>query len=157
VLGGFSSAVFIYGVALTTARAGTTNLTQIADFLSHNVIASNGVLLAGLSLLLVGFLFQGRRRPVPHVDPRRLPGARVAGHRFMEGVAKPRVGVALLRAIVLVRSRRAMRISTPCRRDQAALRSRRRLVSVREAGPEYSLDQPRRVRAPGVARPPPRV
>jgi len=85
VLGGFSSAVFIYGVALTYGATGTTNLTQIADFLSHNVIASNGVLLAGLSLLLVGFLFQGRRRPV-HMWP---PTSTRARRRRSPGLWRP--------------------------------------------------------------------
>ena len=58
VLGGFSSAVFVYGIALTYGATGTTNLTQIASFLSHNVLVHDGVLLAGMSLLLVGFAFK---------------------------------------------------------------------------------------------------
>ncbi|HEV3367687.1 MAG TPA: proton-conducting transporter membrane subunit, partial [Acidimicrobiales bacterium] len=45
VLGAFSSAVFVYGIALTYGATGSTNLPQIADYLSRNVIASNGVLL----------------------------------------------------------------------------------------------------------------
>ena len=35
VLGGFSSAVFVYGIALTYGATGSTNLTQIADYLSQ--------------------------------------------------------------------------------------------------------------------------
>ena len=45
----FSSAVFVYGIALTYGATGSTNLAQIADYLSKNVVASNGVLLGGLA------------------------------------------------------------------------------------------------------------
>ena len=38
ILGGFSSAIFVYGIALTYGATGSTNLTQIADFLSKNVV-----------------------------------------------------------------------------------------------------------------------
>ena len=36
VLGAFSSAVFLYGVALVYGATGTTSLTGIADFLSRS-------------------------------------------------------------------------------------------------------------------------
>ena len=39
VLGAFSSAVFVYGIALTYGATGSTNLPQIADYLSKNVVA----------------------------------------------------------------------------------------------------------------------
>ena len=85
ILGGFSSAIFVYGIALTYGATGSTNLTQIADFLSKNVVLSNGLLLAGLALLLVGFAFKVAAVPVPHVDARRLPGRPVAGDRLHGG------------------------------------------------------------------------
>ena len=84
VLGAFSSAIFVYGIALTYGATGSSNLPQIADYLSKNVIASNGVLLAGLALLLVGFGFKIAAVPVPHVVARRLPGLAVA-HRRVHG------------------------------------------------------------------------
>ena len=100
VLGGFSSAVFIYGVALTYGATGTTNLTQIADFLSHNVIASNGVLLAGLSLLLVGFLFKVAAVPFHMWTPDVYQGAPSPVTGFMAAVAKAGGFAALLRVFV---------------------------------------------------------
>ena len=63
ILGGFSSAIFIYGVALTYGATGSTNLTQIADYLSKNVVLTNGLLLAGLALM--SSASPSRWRPFP--------------------------------------------------------------------------------------------
>src|SRR5256714_363361 len=51
VLGAFSSAFFLYGIALVYGTTGSTNLGVIADFLRTNAL-TNGLLLAGLALLL---------------------------------------------------------------------------------------------------------
>ncbi|HUA95438.1 MAG TPA: proton-conducting transporter membrane subunit, partial [Acidimicrobiales bacterium] len=63
LLGSFSSAIFVYGIALTYGATGSTNLTQISDFMSRNVVLSNGLLLAGLALMLVGFAFKAAAVP----------------------------------------------------------------------------------------------
>ena len=81
VLGAFSSAVFVYGIALIYGATGSTNLPQIADYLSKNVVASNGVLLAGLALLLVGFGFKIAAVPFHMWSPDVYEGSPVAGHR----------------------------------------------------------------------------
>ena len=57
VLGAFSSAIFLYGLALTYGATGSTNLGQVTKFLAQNVTVSNGLLLAGMALLLVGLGF----------------------------------------------------------------------------------------------------
>src|SRR5205085_9909985 len=44
ILSAFSSALFLYGVALTYGSTGSTNLDEIGSFLSQNV-ATSGVLL----------------------------------------------------------------------------------------------------------------
>ena len=62
-------------------RPARTNLIQIADYLARNVPLHNGLLLAGLALLLVGFGFKVAAVPVPPVDARRLPGLAHAGGR----------------------------------------------------------------------------
>ena len=54
VLGGFSSAVFLYGIALTYGATGSTNLTEIANYHAGNIILHNGLLVGGLALMLVG-------------------------------------------------------------------------------------------------------
>jgi len=88
VLGGFSSAIFVYGIALTYGATGTTNLTQIADFLAHNVVVNDGVLLAGMSLLLVGFAFKVAAVPFHMWAPDAYQGAPSPITGFMAAVAK---------------------------------------------------------------------
>ncbi len=100
ILGAFSSAVFVYGIALTYAATGSTNLTQIADFLSKNVVVSDGVLLAGLGLLLVGFGFKVAAVPFHMWTPDVYQGAPSPVTGFMAAVAKVGGFAALLRVFV---------------------------------------------------------
>ncbi|HVX22595.1 MAG TPA: NADH-quinone oxidoreductase subunit N [Acidimicrobiales bacterium] len=100
ILGGFSSAVFLYGIALTYGATGSTNLTQIADFLSHNVLRTDGLLLAGLSLLLVGFAFKIAAVPFHMWTPDVYQGSPSPVTGFMAAVAKVGGFAALLRVFV---------------------------------------------------------
>jgi NADH-quinone oxidoreductase subunit N len=100
VLGSFSSAIFVYGIALTYGATGSTNLTQIADFLSHNVVVSDGVLLAGLSLLLVGFAFKIAAVPFHMWTPDVYQGSPSPITGFMAAVAKAGGFAALLRVML---------------------------------------------------------
>jgi len=100
ILGGFSSAIFVYGIALTYGATGSTNLTQIADFLSHNVVVTDGLLLAGLALLLVGFCFKIAAVPFHMWTPDVYQGAPSPVTGFMAAVAKIGGFAALLRVFV---------------------------------------------------------
>jgi NADH-quinone oxidoreductase subunit N len=100
VLGGFSSAVFVYGIALTYGATGTTNLTQIADFLAHNVLVHDGVLLAGMSMLLVGFAFKVAAVPFHMWTPDVYQGAPSPVTGFMAAVAKAGGFAAFLRVFI---------------------------------------------------------
>jgi NADH-quinone oxidoreductase subunit N len=100
VLGGFSSAVFLYGIALTYGATGTTNLPQIADYLSRHVIVHNGVLLGGLALLLVGFAFKIAAVPFHLWSPDVYQGSPSPIAGFMAAVAKAGAFAALLRVFV---------------------------------------------------------
>ncbi len=100
VLGGFSSAIFVYGIALTYGATGSTNLPQIADYLARNVVADNGVLLAGMALLLVGFGFKVAAVPFHMWSPDVYQGAPSPVTGFMAAVAKAGAFAAVLRIFV---------------------------------------------------------
>ena len=100
VLGAFSSAIFVYGIALTYGATGSSNLPQIADYLSKNVVVSNGVLLAGLALLLVGFGFKIAAVPFHMWSPDVYQGSPSPITGFMAAVAKAGAFAALLRVFV---------------------------------------------------------
>ena len=100
VLGSFSSAVFLYGVALVYGATGTTNLPQIADFLARNVLLHNGLLLAGMALLLVGFGFKVAAVPFHLWTPDVYQGSPSPATGFMAAVAKAGGFAALLRVFV---------------------------------------------------------
>jgi len=100
LLGSFSSAVFAYGIALTYGATGSTGLTEIPAFLAHNVLASDGLLLAGMALLLVGFAFKVAAVPFHMWTPDVYQGAPSPVTGFMAAVAKTGGFAALLRVFV---------------------------------------------------------
>ncbi|MHB1518306.1 MAG: NADH-quinone oxidoreductase subunit N [Acidimicrobiales bacterium] len=100
ILGGFSSAIFVYGIAFTYGATGSSNLPQIADYLSRNVVVSNGVLLAGLALLLVGFGFKIAAVPFHMWSPDVYQGSPSPITGFMAAIAKVGAFAALLRVFV---------------------------------------------------------
>jgi NADH-quinone oxidoreductase subunit N len=100
VLGSFSSAIFVYGIALVYGATGSTNLPQIADYLSKNVVTHNGVLLAGLALLLVGFGFKIAAVPFHMWSPDVYQGSPSPVTGFMAAIAKVGAFAALLRVFL---------------------------------------------------------
>jgi NADH-quinone oxidoreductase subunit N len=97
VLGAFSSAIFVYGIALVYGATGSTNLAEIATYLSNNVLLSNGLLLAGMGLLLVGFGFKIAAVPFHMWTPDVYQGAPTPATGFMAAIAKVGGFAALLR------------------------------------------------------------
>src|SRR5438045_9549202 len=63
VLGAFSSAFLLYGIAFLYGGTGSTNLVTILEFLSTTVLIRNGLVLTGLALVLVGFGFKVAAAP----------------------------------------------------------------------------------------------
>ena len=101
ILGGFSSAIFLYGIALVYGATGTTNLPQIADFLAHNILLHNGLLLAGMALLLVGFSFKVAAVPFHMWTPDVYQGSPSPVVGYMAAVAKAGAFAAALRVFVM--------------------------------------------------------
>ena len=97
VLGAFSSAVFLYGVALVYGATGTTSLTGISRFLAANTLLDQGVLLIGIGLLLVGLGFKVAAVPFHMWTPDVYQGAPTPVTAFMSSATKVAGFAALLR------------------------------------------------------------
>ena len=99
LLGSFASAVLLYGIALTYGATGTTNLTGIAQFLAATTLLHDGVLLAGLALLLVGFGFKVAAAPFHMWTPDVYQGAPTPVTAFMAAATKAAAFAAVLRVL----------------------------------------------------------
>ncbi|TML38210.1 MAG: NADH-quinone oxidoreductase subunit N [Actinobacteria bacterium] len=97
VLGAFSSALLLYGIALVYGGTGSTSLPQIATYLAQQVITSNGVLLAGLALLMAGLGFKVAAVPFHAWTPDVYQGAPSPVTGFMAAAAKAGGFAGLLR------------------------------------------------------------
>ena len=100
LLGSFSSAVFLYGVALVYGGTGTTNLTGIANFLETRVLFHDGVLLLGIAFLLVGLGFKVAAAPFHMWPPDVYQGSPTPVTAFMAAATKAAAFAALLRVFV---------------------------------------------------------
>lgn len=97
LLGGFSSAIFLYGIALTYGAVGSTNLSNIAIFLSDNVLLDNGLLLAGMVLMVVGLAFKVAAVPFHQWTPDVYEGSPTPITAFMAAAAKAAAFAAFVR------------------------------------------------------------
>jgi NADH-quinone oxidoreductase subunit N len=97
VLGAFSSAFLLYGIALTYGATGSTNLSTINEFLTKNVLESNGLLFAGFALMLVGLGFKVAAVPFHVWTPDVYQGAPTPVTAFMASASKAAAFAALIR------------------------------------------------------------
>jgi len=103
VLGGFSSAIFLYGIALVYGGTGSTNFDRMLDALAANVPAQKGddaILLAGVALLLVGLAFKVAAVPFHFWTPDVYEGAPTPVTAFMASAAKAAAFAAMLRVLL---------------------------------------------------------
>lgn len=101
VLGGFSSAFFLYGIALVYGATGSTNMIRIADFLAGNRLTDEGLLIAGIGLLLVGFGFKVAAAPFHTWTPDVYQGSPSPVVSFMASSVKAAGFAGMLRVIVV--------------------------------------------------------
>jgi NADH-quinone oxidoreductase subunit N len=97
VLGAFSSAIFLYGIALVYGGTGSTSLTGIDQFLRANTLFDAGTLQAGLVLLLVGLGFKVAAVPFHMWTPDVYQGAPTPVTAFMSSATKVAAFAAILR------------------------------------------------------------
>jgi NADH-quinone oxidoreductase subunit N len=95
VLGGFSSAILLYGIALIYGASGTIFLDQIAAKFDLN----NPLYLAGAALILVGFIFKIGAFPLHQWVPDIYEGAPMTVTAFMSVGVKAAAFSILLRVL----------------------------------------------------------
>ena len=101
ILGAFSSAFLLYGIALLYGATGSTNLVDIKDFMSAVVPIHNGLLLMGLVLVLVGLAFKIAAVPFHAWSPDVYDGAPTPAVAWMASGVKAAAVVGLVRVFVL--------------------------------------------------------
>ena len=99
ILGSFSSALFLYGIALVYGSTGSTEFVLIGNYLTTNVLANNGVLLAGMALLIVGLGFKVAAVPFHFWTPDVYQGSPTPFTGYMAAVAKAAGFAGLLRIL----------------------------------------------------------
>ena len=99
VLGAFSSAFFLYGIALVYGSTGSTNLSGIGDFLFGSIRESDYLLLAGIALLLVGLGFKVAAVPFHFWAPDVYEGAPSPVTGYLASIAKAAGFAALARVL----------------------------------------------------------
>jgi NADH-quinone oxidoreductase subunit N len=75
LLGAFASGFFLYGIALTFGATGTTDLGELASLLAPGAGVATPLLLAGVALLAIGFLFKVAAIPFHVWTPDAYDGA----------------------------------------------------------------------------------
>ncbi len=103
LLGAFSSAFFIYGVALVYGYAGSMGYAEINEAV-RNDLGNRSLLLIGLGMISVGLLFKVGAAPFHVWTPDVYQGAPTAGHGVHGGLHQDR-GVRRAPAALLRRLR----------------------------------------------------
>jgi NADH-quinone oxidoreductase subunit N len=103
ILGGFSSAFFLYGVALIFGSTGSTKISGIGEVLSGNIAIANtdAMLLVGIGMLLVGLGFKVSAAPFHVWTPDVYEGAPTPVTAFMASVGKVAAFAALIRILLV--------------------------------------------------------
>jgi len=100
VLGAFSSAFLLYGIALTFGATGSTNLIEIRTFLDSTVLLENGLLMGAFGMLLVGLGFKVAAAPFHAWTPDVYQGAPTPVVAYMASAVKAAGFAALIRVFV---------------------------------------------------------
>jgi NADH-quinone oxidoreductase subunit N len=100
LLGAFSSAFFLYGVAFAYGATGTTNLVQMAQSL-QGVTGTAALALAAAGLLATGFAFKVAAVPFHMWTPDAYQGAPTSVTAFMSAGTKVAAFGALLRVFMV--------------------------------------------------------
>jgi len=97
IVGGFSSAIFVFGAAFVYGASGTLNLAQIAG----KAASGDLLLLTGLAMILTGFGFKASAAPFHTWTPDVYQGAPTPVSGFMAGATKAVALVVALRVLTV--------------------------------------------------------
>jgi NADH-quinone oxidoreductase subunit N len=100
LLGAFSSAFFLYGIAFTYGITGSTRLDRIGAFLAAQALTDNPLILVALGLLMVGFAFKISAVPFHMWTPDAYEGAPAIVTGFMSTGVKAAAFAAFVRVFL---------------------------------------------------------
>src|SRR5206468_6824571 len=97
IIGGFGSAVLLFGSALVYGATGEIAFNRIADAISAQHLTGDALLVAGLAMLIVGLGFKASAAPFHQWTPDVYEGAPTPVTGFMAAATKAAGFAALLR------------------------------------------------------------
>ena len=97
LLGAFSTAFLLYGIALIYGATGTTNLTMIAGRITMYSLAGSPLLATGIAMLLIGFGFKVATVPFHMWAPDVYEGAPSPITAYMAATVKAAAFAAFIR------------------------------------------------------------
>jgi NADH-quinone oxidoreductase subunit N len=100
LLGAFSSAFLLYGIAMMYGATGTTDIKGISEYLSNAAYLKDPMLLAGMGLLVVGFGFKIASVPFHMWTPDVYEGAPTSITAFMSVGVKAAAFAAFVRVFL---------------------------------------------------------
>jgi NADH-quinone oxidoreductase subunit N len=100
LLGAFSSAFFLYGVAFTYGMTGSTRLDRVGAYLAAQSMTDNPMIYLALGLLLVGFAFKVSAVPFHMWTPDAYEGAPAIVTGFMSTGVKAAAFAAFARVFL---------------------------------------------------------
>jgi NADH-quinone oxidoreductase subunit N len=100
LLGAFSSAFFLYGIAFTYGLTGSTRLDRVGAYLAAQSMTNNPMILLALGLLLVGFAFKISAVPFHMWTPDAYEGAPAIVTGFMSTAVKAAAFAAFARVFL---------------------------------------------------------
>jgi NADH-quinone oxidoreductase subunit N len=100
IIGGFGSAVLLFGSALVFGATGELGFAQIADATSAQDLVDDPMLVAGLAMLIAGLGFKASAAPFHQWTPDVYEGAPTPVTAFMSAATKTVAVVLTLRVLV---------------------------------------------------------
>ena len=99
IIGGFGSAVLLFGSALVYGATGELAFNQIADAVSTQHLSGDALLVGGLAMMIVGLGFKASAAPFHQWTPDVYEGAPTPVTAFMSAATKVTALVLMLRVL----------------------------------------------------------